>query len=237
MNPIAKLRHFAFYRRPIDAPSVLIVAAWLALWMVWPWGGSRPARVRIPGSMQVRYVDPGGAESYRRPTAFLFAPGLAGSGPAARDFGEIQRVAHRPRRRMLDNVAGVFEPVPLESASPARDARDSLGEYSSLWIDSPAFMRAGGGQSRLVVWCSDALRDAGFRLADVLEAEMVSGKSWEVVLEVEAAAGGRIEHVFVINSSGDSSIDAGLVRAAYRATLPGATPGLRGRVTIGCERQ
>ena len=225
----------AYYRRPLDAPSMLVIVCWLALWLVWPLRGVQPARVRIPGSMRIRCVDVGSEDSYRRPTVFL--NGVTGFKPADAGFDEMLGAARRSRARPLEDDASIRGMSKSSELSPASAAEAVMGEYEPVWRESPVFLSAGEQGEVLVARCSEALRQAGLQFEETLDAGLVNDKTWQVILYVEGDGAGHVAHVFLLQGSGDAETDAHLVKAVYRAEMREDAPAVGGRVTISYDCQ
>lgn len=229
----------AFYRQPLDLPAVVLVVAWVGLWLLWPARSVMPERVRMPTGMHIRCVDlgVGGKNSYLRPSAFLDS-GLTGAAVPAEGFADMLRAPRRMRSRpLVDERWPSGDASPTQEASLAGEVRAAMRPYVPQWRSAPAFLRSGTQDAQLVVRCSESLRRAGLQMAQLFDPDLMNGRSWQVRLYVEGDRRGTVQHVFVEQGSGDSVTDASLVRAMYRATLPDGAAGVYGRVTISYDRQ
>jgi len=235
----AATRH-AYYTRPLDLPSVALVVAGLALWLVWPSPGDAPDRARLPRRFEVCYAGSASGQDrqYREPTIF-FDPLTPMREVPSEGFTEMIGAARKRRSRLLPrerSTAG--DGGGEEDLAPLRlTVENVLAGYVPQWEKNPVFLRREGQDPRLVVRCSEALRQAGFQPPELTGSELANGKAWEVILSVDWEDGETVRHVFLERGSGDPAVDSAAVRTMYKAALREGAGARSGRVTLSYGKQ
>ncbi len=205
-------------------PAVLVAASWAALWLLWPRPAWEDVPTRLPSAAAVVY-----ASAPRSPSPFGWGSAFAGP------WKEPGRLAEK---KPLDLAA--FQPATDRPYFLARAPRAQPGPDRSLLhaIDA-AVRRAPADQAgppldpppapheraraRPPYRISPTLQAAEFELTEeALEPLRAVEEHATVRLQVMVGARGRVEHVFVEQSSGHRELDRLAVQAA-----------LRGRVAYG----
>jgi hypothetical protein len=219
----------------MDTPTVLIVVAWLAIWLLWPRNGADRPRLRVPASASVGY--------------------LAG-GPAAPWYVEPDWFARttRPGFGMPDVTAAMDSAVPdrsmvesprfveggMEVERPGGGAMPETGTnagYLVRWPSRPAFLPAAPAPP-VVVTMSAELTGCRFDLpADPLPpgtngVRTQPDKPWQVVAHVDVGTDGRTENVLIELGCEDSRLNATIARWLQRGVAGRAGAPVSGRITI-----
>jgi hypothetical protein len=222
----------ALKRLTASAPSFLVTASWLALWLVWPrlvsseTSGIVAARVQVlPQSQSVSRV-------YRSPKVFG-PPSPVGFSTMAREERELKLLSHHaalpvhllPRVSGADGISignrDVWK-MPVPSYTP---------ELASVEIEHSW----GGEECEVRVFQSVDLRDAAFVLPAIpVELAARTNASWEVTARVDLDVDGRVQHVF-LEWPGESGETARWVEQFLLMGRAKPAVALRsGRVTVGC---
>jgi hypothetical protein len=225
-------------RRGVDAPTLLLAAGWLGLWLLWP--GARPEAPEPParrGGTAFSFRGAAVEHAYMRPDLFG-RPSAYGFRAADLPEEDMRALSSRPAV-----TAGVLPwrdtAAPSSEGAAAAGGAQTAPDYRPVWDDAPPFTPPAAADMQMTVQLSPDLVHRGYKMAAVPpEAVRKSGKSWLAVFSVEMRADGNVAHVFVEKGSGDSARDGSLVRALYEgraAERPGSD--CLGEVTVSFGRK
>lgn len=201
-----------YSRGVIGVPSVLLIAGWGALWLVWPADIVSSTVKRTVSGTRIHYVDVD-KDPYGDPRE-RFGPEsiLPQNG-----HEESSLLLSHHRARNPDYKAGNVEAIGGVPVQPHVAQLLYIGKnYSLGWHDDAVFATGGHRVRQVVFTPSGDLQACEFSVpADVLAGLKGDGE-WEVAVRIDVGDGGKPEHVFLESSCGDKSIDARVIRAMYR---------------------
>lgn len=234
MTAREKHRH---YRTLIDAPSVLIAAAALAMWMLWPEidrvSGPRELPAPKVFSTHTTQEDANPALS---PDLFALPSPMGFTGlDVRRGMPDIPRAAqHRPPRFLERQRTGTEEEHVLTGSSHVLpNAGAPLSDYIHRPDNEPVYEQPKSPEMRLIVDPMGFLAKYGFSAPPVADEDIqYLDKAWMVSLKVYVGEDGGVDHVFIENGCDDSRINDMVVRMVSKGKL--AQPGRKcsGRVTV-----
>ena len=214
--------------RGIGAPSVLVAVFWFAIWLVWPVNGFVVEENRVESNCRVMSVP--------------VMKGYAGINPT-----DIVRASRN--RRSLSTLSGALmryysgRPAYVEenwrTADKGSREEEIVHETSEtygfvpVWTDKPVFDGKPEQPGGLLFEATGKLGEYEFSLAPAVLDGLREGEApWQIELSVAVNARGRVEHVFVEESTSDTARDSRIVRAVYNGRVPGDHAGCRGRLVI-----
>lgn len=224
-DPSPRRRH-----APVDVPTVLLVAAWLTIWLLFPLNGHDKQRSRMPTTGRVGY--------------------LAG-GPAAPWYLEPDWFARttRPGFGMPDVTAAMDSAVPERSAlgtprfvgggldidAPASGEMPETATNAGMrvrWAAKPAFAPVFSAPP-VVVTMSQGLTTCGFALPPFTnDVKTVPAGPWQVVAHVDVDAEGRVENALIELGCEDPRVNATIARWLCRGVASAPGTAVSGRVMI-----
>ncbi|MDP6491315.1 MAG: hypothetical protein QGH42_11440 [Kiritimatiellia bacterium] len=225
---------YQYSRGPIGVPTVVLAAAWVVIWGLWPSfevKSGAPGR-RRPSRTEVSY---GVAQEslYMSPVLFARATRVGFRAPEeTTEDTELLKHEGKSRRLRFLHVAPTepdFEG--MRQASLLEEASKQVDAYHPLWKDSASFAAA-GERDRIVVDVRGQLRARAYRPAESEWPKEVPAQDVEIDAFVGIDATGVSEGVFLEKGSGNGVLDAGVVRALERGRGdPGSAP-VSGRVKV-----
>lgn len=224
-------RGYRYSRGIMGLPSLLVALSWAAVWLLWtPTAGTRLVE-RPPAATRTVFSEPDPAD-------------FAAMDP--RDIIRLQRRADEmdaPSSAVISHYAAgpsYLQRGPLgtkrEDDLPYRSAlcpEPGPQKYRPNWREKAVFRPPSPVEPRLVIQCSGELRKYGFHLQELVSRMLALGKApRQVAVHVKTDENGRVEHVFLDESSGDAQVDQRVLKAIYRGRL--VTKGARcsGSVTV-----
>lgn len=233
--PNAKHR---YYRGMIDAPSVFIAGAAVALWALWPALHHGPLQRDLPAPRVFStHISADGDDLVSRPDLFaLPSPmGFAGLGL----MGGMPDIPRTPQGEPLGHLLtrdGPTTPEHTTTPDPSRILRiaeTSLSGYRHRPATEPVFVRPEHSPRKLTTRCSRFLEEGGFSIP-FPDKETLAGfdRAWTVDLFVDIGDNGIVEHVFIENGCDDPKTNDMVVRwvSGGRLAQPGTK--LSGRVSV-----
>jgi len=216
-------------------PSILIAAAWVGLWFLWPWvKRSQKASVlpeprvvlaRLAGGQSRSYMDP---TMFGRSSRVGFALGeRPDSGP-----GDLP---YRP-----PSVSGTLAapgPAPAGPVALTPDmsaAAASKGSFVPEWPVGRAFSRPPAREPSIHMAVRGELAEAGLRVPELPAAVAArTAGTWSVSAYVEVDESGLVSEVFLESGTQDAALNADVVRGLSRAVAENAGRRRSGRVEVG----
>ena len=238
---MARTAHSPYSRGAICYPSVVVAAASLALWLLWPPLDRFTPRPGILPKARVHglAVDAEATMMHRNPLLF------------ARSLVSVVRMSENGGGRAEGTDTAMDQPVlqpkflPMREARPAGGAASvfptpeapAVGAVGRLYGDPRTFRAETGDEWRAVAEMSPALAACGFTVPPALIKKMQEfGKPCMLMFSVELGADGRPASVFLEEPSGHKDLDSALTRLLWQAeaTVPGKSGS--GRVIVSSGR-
>lgn len=140
------------------------------------------------------------------------------------------RRTDRYLERQLDE--GSASQSELVKLMPDQDA-SLKREYSPYWGDKPLFDAVTVKEMKFVVEPCGYLAEKGFQIPKPDSTILDNFKvSWQITAYLEFNAKGVPEHVFLVETSGDTKIDSVVLRELYKSRLTSTGEETGGRVTV-----
>lgn len=214
----------------VDAPTVLIVAVWVGIWLLWPSNGSGRQRSRVPAPGRVGYLAGGPAAPwYVEPDWFARTtrPGFGMPDVTAAMDSAVPDRSATEKPHFVQGGVGVDRP--LDSAMPPTETN---AEVRVRWDAKTTFSAA--APPPVVVTMSPELTARGFTLPPYTnDVPSVPERQWQVVAHVDVGADGRTENVLIEFGCEDPRVNATIARWLHRGTAGQSGAPVSGRVTVG----
>jgi len=225
-----------YLRGIIDAPSVLVAAGWIALWLVWPASLRRPARAAaLPPSRVFLVASPNGE------AGVSFAPRVSAAALSALDESSgladgLSGPIPREPRYLAREAAAFARPGGGPLAPVLEKTAADRGAFEPVFRVEPVFARLDRPPGGLVCEPGGDLRRAGFDLpadADARAAEFA--QPWQVTAYVSVGEDGAVEDVFFLEPVEPAEVRDFALRALLRGRLARPGAARTGRVTLSYE--
>ena len=214
----------------MDAPTVLIVVVWLAIWLLWPMNGADRPRSRVPTAARVGYLADGPAAPwYVEPDWFARTtrPGFGMPDVTAAMDSAV------PDRSMIESprfVAGGMEVERPRGGAMPEVATNA--EYRVSWSSSPTFPPTAAAPS-VVVAMSAELIECRFELPPCTnDVVALPAKPWQAAAHVDVGADGRTENVLIEMGCEYPQVNATIARWLERGVSGQVGAAVSGRVTV-----
>ena len=224
---------YQYSRGPVDAVALLIVFAWIAIWVLWD-RGEPDLRGRGIAPTRIVYVAERALDALEDELMFIARHDAAVTG--AREERIVSASIGIPSRpRFLD--------APLvKNGKNLSDLKRALGDsvastmktYAPAWPDSDMYRSDAGQEGLFLVAMSQRLQDCGFELPiNLFDGVGDVDASWQARVHVDCSVDGRPRHVFLEEASENKEINGWLVRTMYQATLSVTGATCSGWITVG----
>lgn len=233
-----KLRKSSFTRGPIGYPTVLLVGAWVSLWLLWPQVKSSRVRAgRLP-EPRVSYIPLQRQDAITHRSPVLFARGSRlGFSLTTDEEGTAAAFSPGPSPAEPTFLEPATFPAPKQP--PMRIGREGLtpAHYRPEWAASGLTIAATNRQPKLLVEPSPTLKECGFQIPEELAAKVVGlGMPCLLTAHVEMTRDGRVRNVFLEDPSGDGALNRAVLGMLEKAILRRHGAPCAGKVLVSFGR-
>jgi hypothetical protein len=211
----------------VSVPAVLIAAAWVGVWLLWPSPRSAARRMPRGAGTDVAYVRLGAK------SAILFRDGAGVPDRDVEGLGVVPAGPSRPVRSLAMGSGWGSGAMSNGVESVPERARKQMGIYRVVPEGTTVFSAVTNRAPRLTTAVSQALQARDLRLpAFPPETLAGPGRSWEMTVTLDVAEDGTVRNVFLESGCGDDKTNGTVVRLLERATAGRKGQRCSGRLTL-----